>query len=166
MRRNTLIIRLLLPLATTLFLSACAGAAEGYASLAIRPAERAAGTWTPPPRHIPPPPPAAALASLDGLAAEVRAAHAAFTSETAQATRLVTAARNAATGSEAWARAEVARSSLAAAHSRTLVPLAGLDRLYVEASSAGEDVNRIAAVHAEAEALAAEEDAVLARLGS
>jgi hypothetical protein len=166
MRRNTFTAGLLLPLAATLFLSACAGAAEGYPSLAIRPAERASGTWTPPPRHIPPSPPAAALTSLDALAAEARAAHTAFTAETAQATRLITAARNAATGSEAWARAEVARSSLAAAHSRTLVPLAGMDRVYVEASTAGEDLDRIAAVHAEVEALAAAEDAVLAGLAN
>ena len=163
MRRNIFTTGLLL-LATSTILSACAGAAEGYPSLAIRPAERAGGTWTPPPRHVPPPPPAAALTSLDALAADARTAHAAFTTETARATQAVGAARNAATGSEAWARAEVARSSLAAAHSRTLVPLADLDRVYVAASSAGEDVGRIAAVHAEIEALAAAEDAVLAGL--
>lgn len=163
MRRNTPIAALLL---LPLFLPACAPAAEGYPSLAIRPAERASGAWTPPPRHIPPPPPAAALASLDALAAEARAAHGAFTEQTAQATRLVTAGRNAAVGSEAWARAQVARSSLGAAHSRTLVPLASMDRLYVEASSAGEDLDRIATVHAEVEALAQQEDAVLAGLGN
>ncbi|KHL26420.1 hypothetical protein PK98_08260 [Croceibacterium mercuriale] len=166
MPRNTFTAGLLLPLAATLFLSACAGAAEGYPSLAIRPAERAGAVRTPPPRHIPPPPPAAALASLDSLATEARAAHTAFTAESAQATRLVGAARNAAIGSEAWARAEVARSALAAAHSRTLVPLAGMDRVYVEASTAGEDLDRIAAVHAEIEALVAGEDAVLAGLAN
>lgn len=162
MRRNSLTAPLLL----ALLLPACAPAAEGYPSLAIRPAERASGSWTPPPRHVPPPPPATALASLDELAAEARAAHTAFTEQTAQATRLVTAARSASVGSEAWARAQVARSTLGVAHSRTLIPLAAMDRLYVDASSAGEDLNRIAAVHAEIEALAAAEDDVLAGLGN
>lgn len=162
MRRNTSLAALLLPL----LLPACAPAAEGYPSLAIRPAERVSGAWTPPPRYIPPPPPAAALANLDALAAVARAAHGEFTKESAQATRLVSAARNAAVGSEAWARAEVARSSLAAAHSRTLVPLASMDRIYVDASNAGEELDRIAAIRAEVVAMAEQEDAVLAGLGA
>lgn len=166
MRRNTLTAPRLLALLLPLLLPACAPAAEGYPSLAIRPAERASGAWTPPPRHIPPAPPAAALASLDALAAEARAAHDTFTQETAAATRLVTVGRSAAVGSEAWARAQVARSSLGAAHSRTLVPLAGLDRIYVDASNAGENLGRIATVRAEVVSLAEQEDAVLAGLGN
>jgi len=162
MRCNTLTAALLLPL----LLSACAKAAEGYPSLAIRPAERASGTWTPPPPYVPPAPPAAALANLAALAAEARAAHDTFTAETAQATRLVGAARNASVGSEAWAQAQIARSSLGAAHSRTLVPLASMDRIYVDASNAGEDLDRIAALRAEVVALAEQEDAVLAGLGN
>ncbi|WP_347303371.1 hypothetical protein V5740_01735 [Croceibacterium sp. TMG7-5b_MA50] len=159
MRCNPILAALLLPV----LLSACAGAAEGYPSLAIRPAERQTGQWTPPPAYVPPAPASTTLASLEALAAEARSAHAAFTTEAARATRTVVAARGATSG-EAWARAEVARASLAAARSRTLVPLASIDRLYVDASNAGEDLNRLAAVLAEVEALAAEEDRVLADL--
>jgi hypothetical protein len=161
MRCNPLLVTALLASP----LSACAGAAEGYPSLAIRPAERETGSWTPPPAYVPPAPAAATLTSLDALAAEARSAHAAFTRAAAQNSGTINAARGATSG-EAWARAEVARATLSMAHSRTLIPLASIDRLFVDASNAGEDVNRIAAVQAEVEALAGDEARVLAGLGS
>jgi len=151
-------------------LGACAGAAEGYPSLAMRPAEleaaRESGGVEAPlvNRWVPPAPAPATLASLDELARAARESHSAFQEEAPSAQRIAGAGRAAGTGSEAWARAEVALASLTGARSRTMVPLAGIDRLYVAAATEGGDTTRIADVQREVEAMVAEEDRVLAAM--
>lgn len=153
----------------------CATPDGDYPSLAIRDAERAVGTIavpTPPPPPAPPPSPPApgVLGELAALASAAAEAHRAFLAAAPAATRTVEAARRAGTGSEAWARAQVALAGLTSARSRTMMPLADLDRLYVAAAVEGGALAPISAIRDPVEAQVAEQtrtidglSAVLAR---
>jgi hypothetical protein len=147
-------------------LAGCASPASDYPSLAIRDAERIAGTLAPaqPGPYVPPPPAPAVLGQLDALAQSARAAHEAFLAEAPRATAAVENARRAAVGSENWARAEVALASLTSARSRTMEPLADLDRLLVDAAVEGNALAPIAATRDVVEGQVAEQDAAIARL--
>jgi hypothetical protein len=129
-------------------LGACETASDEYPSLAIRDLERAAGTLLPaePATYIPPSPPAGALDRLDRLAADAADAHRAFLAEAPQARRAVAAARGTGPGADSWARAQVAVAGLETTRSRTMIALADLDRLYVDAAVEGEALDRIDAV--------------------
>lgn len=164
---HTLPIKLafaLLPLAA---LSACATPADDtYPSLAIRDAERVNGTAEPVARepYVPPATPAGVLDRLAQLRATAVQAHATFTSR-AQASRgTISNGIRAAEGSDAWAAASAALADLEGARSQAMLPLADLDRLYVDAATGGEELARIAAVRDEVVALVAEEDATIDRL--
>jgi len=153
----------LLPLA---LLAGCATPPGDYPSLAIREAERIAGTIEPaePGPYVPPALPSAVLGAAENLAATARQAHEAFLAEAPRASATVENARGAAVGSETWARAEVALASLISARGRTMEPLADLDRLYVDAAVEGQALADIAATRGAVEAQVAEEDAAIARL--
>jgi hypothetical protein len=153
----------LLPLA---LLAGCASPAGDYPSLGIRDAERVAGTLEPVPRapYVAPPPSAAVLGQAETLARAANEAHQAFLAEAPRASATVENARGAATGSENWARAEVALASLISARSRTMEPLADLDRLYVDAATEGNALAGIAAAREAVEAQVAAEDAAITRL--
>jgi hypothetical protein len=127
-------------------LGACATASDEYPSLAIRDAERAAGTLQPvePVPYVPPAPPAAVLDRLDQLAADAASAHQAFLAETPQARSAVAAARGAEPGTDSWARAQVAMAGLESTRSRSMIALADLDRIYVDAAVEGLELTRIA----------------------
>jgi len=157
------------PLAAALLLSGLlagcvAGPSGDFPSLAVRDAERLAGTLRPVQPYVAPPPGPATLQQLGALESEAGEAHAAFLAEASRASSIVEAARGADSGSEAWARAEVALASLAAARSRTMVPLADLDGLHVAAAVEGQSLDSIAAARDAAEAQVAAEDAAIARL--
>jgi PBP1b-binding outer membrane lipoprotein LpoB len=121
--------------ALALFLSGCAGAPQGYPSLAKRPIESAAmaevGT-------------APATVPADPALSEEIARHlgqagkgaAAFDAAYAKADRAVGAASGAAVSSDAWVSAQVAISSLEAARNDSVSALASLDTLYVQRSNA------------------------------
>src|SRR6188768_853412 len=146
-------------------LGACM-ASDKYPSLAIRDAERAAGTMQPaePEPYVPPAPPAAVLGRLDQLTGEAASAHQAFLAEAPKARSAVAAARGAGPGADSWARAQVAVAGLESARSRAMIALADLDRLYVDAAVGGEELTRIGAVRDQVAAQVGEQDATIAGL--
>ena len=139
----------------------CASQTSDFPSLAIRDVELAAGRLAVPDVPPPPAPPRAALDRLVPLMAEARAAHAAFNVAAEQATTRVRAASGAASGSESWSVAQVALADLRTRRSTAMIALADLDRLYVDASSAGESTAEIAPVRGEVAELIAQEDRLL-----
>jgi hypothetical protein len=160
----------LLPLALLLPLAACA-AAQDYPSLARRPAERASGTAQPVAPEAPPAPPSPPspelTARLSQLVEQARAAHQRFVAKRPATERAVASGGGGAPGSEGWAVATVALSSLEAARSDAQVALADLDRLYtaetIAASETGDHAKAtaIAAARDQVKALVTEQDEVL-----
>lgn len=144
-----------------LTLTGCAAQTSDYPSLAIRDVELAAGRMAVPEVAPPAAPPRATLDRLEPLMAEARAAHAAFTVAAEQTTTRVRAATGAASGSESWSVAQVALADLRSRRSSAVIALADLDRLYIEASSAGESTAEIAPVRSEVAQLIAQEDSLL-----
>lgn len=144
-------------------LSACASPSAEYPSLAIRDIERVNGTMEVEPAP-PPAPPAATLATLDDLGATARAAHDRFMAAAPQARSIANSAVGANRGSDAWARAQVAIADLEAQRSQTMIALADLDRIFVEASTAAQDTESIAAVRSQIDALVAQQDALIRSL--
>lgn len=106
---------------------------------------------------------AARLARLEQAARE---SHGEFGRKQARAATLAGAARGAAAGTEQWAVATVAIAELESARSDVMVSLGELDRLYVSQRIDGGDGEAIAAVRDQVTAWVADEDAVLADLGS
>jgi hypothetical protein len=148
-------------------LTACASAQSQYPSLAIRPAERATGTLQPvsaEPVLTPLAP--ATLDKVSQLAADGKTDHQAFVAQVASARAAISGGRGAAVGSEAWARAEGALADVRAARSKTMVPLADLDRLFVDAGTQGEATDRIAAARNEVAGLLASEDRTVDELSA
>lgn len=156
---------LLFPAATAM-LSACAAPDGAYPSLAIREAERVTGTMqpVPPEPYAPPAIPAATLDAIERLASEAGQAHAAFQAEAPRTRAALATGVAGETGSDGWARAQVALAGLDAARSRTLISLADLDRLYVDAAVTGEEISVIEAARSKVLALVDEEDRMIASL--
>ncbi|HEY6814607.1 MAG TPA: hypothetical protein VI168_03615 [Croceibacterium sp.] len=149
-------------------LGACTTPSEEYPSLALRDAERVAGTLQPaePAPYVPPATPAAVLGRLEQLGAEAASAHQAFLAEAPQARSTVAAARGAEPGAESWARAQVALAGLETSRSKAMIALADLDRLYVDAAVEGEELDRIGAVRDRVAAQVEEQNATIGSLGS
>jgi len=146
-------------------LAACASAQSAYPSLAIRPAERATGTMQPPsPEPVIAPAPQATLDKVAELAADGRADHQAFVAQVASARAAITGARGAAIGEDSWARGEAALADVRAARGKTMIPLAELDRLFVDAGTQGQATDRIGAARDEVEGYLASEDRTVAEL--
>ena len=146
-------------------LAACASPQGEYPSLAIRPAERAAGTMQPPPAEpVPAPAPQATLDKVSQLVADARADHQAFVQQVAGARAAITGARGSAVGEDSWARGEAALADVRAARSKTMGPLADLDRLYVDAGTQGQATTRIGAARDEVQGFVTAEDRTLAEL--
>jgi len=165
--------RPLLPLVAALVLggavAGCAGApSSDYPSLAIRDVERATGTLAPPPAPPPPPAPLApeAAEELGRLQAQAAQAHARFLAAAPGARGTVSAAAGADPGAESWARAQVALAGLEAIRSQAMVPMADLDRLFVDTATSGGTLEPIAGVREEVAALIEEEDALIASLAA
>ena len=133
-------------LAPALVVMACglAGCANpdmsAYPSLARRPIERQVAVVPPQPTSVPTPAVVSAtvMEAVAALGRDADAGHSAFLSELAAGRAVVLAGRGAATGSEAWAAAEVALSRMEAARGPTMVALAELDRLTLEQLAAGD----------------------------
>lgn len=162
-----------------LILTGCASARD-YPSLTRRPAEKDNGrisggapvVASAPNASASQMPVAADLTTrLAQLEQSAREAHARFGTARARASSLVSAARGAAVASERWSVATVAIAELESSRSDAMVSLGELDRLYAEARIAGQnddggDGGAIAAVRDQVTAWVADEDAVLADLGS
>ena len=100
----------------------------------------------------------ATLDRVSQLAADGKAAHQAFVEQVAATRSTISGARGAAIGSETWARAEAALADVRAARSKTMVSLADLDRLFVDAATQGEATDRIGAARDELDGFLASED--------
>lgn len=150
---------------TALLLAGCASPGR-YPSLAIRDAERAAGTMQPadPEPSVPPATPAETLDRIAALVAEGQAAHQAFLASAEKARGPARAAAGAAEGSERWAVAQVTLADLHANRSQTMIALAELDLLYVDAELAGGELERIAGARDQIAALVAIEDQTIETL--
>lgn len=156
----------ILPIAALPAMAACTTPAEDYPSLAQRPAERIEGTFEPDTAEPAPPPPVLPSADVAARLAQLRrdaeAAHAEFRANTPAAERLARA--GGATGSDAWAAAQVALADLDSIRSRSAIALAELDTLWVDATLESGPREAVGDTRDAVEALIAEEDAVLARL--
>jgi len=144
-------------------LCACTTASEEYPSLAMRDAERVAGTMQPaaPAPYVPPPTAPAVLERLDQLAGEASSAHQAFLAAAPQARSAVAAARGEGPGADSWARAQVAVSGLEASRGKAMIALADLDRLYVDAAVEGDELDRIGAARDRVATQVAEQNATI-----
>lgn len=150
--------------ALLLALGGCARS-EGFPSLSIRDSERVTGVIAAPtPAFTPTPATPATLAQLDQLAATARAAHARFEDARPAAERLVASVGRSEVGSDGWARAQVSIANLESLRSDTMIALADIDRLYVDAYTGGGEIAETQAVHSDIGALVAEQNAVIAAL--
>ena len=155
------------PVAAFLALTACAGSADDYPSLAIRDVERIdyAEIGTSDESDV-----AAPVASQEviervaALRAQALADHANFVEAAPVARRLVRAGAGADPTSTARGSAEVAISDLSSLRSQTAIPLADLDAMLVAASTALEPTAEIAEARDAVARLIAEEDQVLSEL--
>ncbi len=155
---------LIFGLSTSLVLGACAKAGPEYPSLAIRDAERAQGSMLPPPPYIPPPIPAAVGDQLTQLSTQAQTSHREFDTLATQARRAVAAARGQGPGSDSWAVAQIAVAKLESQRSATMIPLADLDRLFVDAASEGNELTRIEQTRGQVAAWVASENALIDEL--
>lgn len=154
----------LFPVAAFALLAACASPEGDYPSLAIRDVERVSGSLEVEPAPPPPAPPAATLASLDELAASALAAHQRFLAAEPDARAVIASAAGAARGTEAWARAQVAIANLEAQRSQTMIALADLDRIYVDAATSALATESISDVRSQIDALVEQQDATIRSL--
>ncbi|MGB3738748.1 MAG: hypothetical protein WA948_05275 [Pontixanthobacter sp.] len=149
-----------------LVLAGCAGSDGEYPSLAIRDVERRARTYTPPPPLTPAPQIAEVLARVSALRNAANGAHGQFMAAVPVARVAARRARGVSRASTAWSNAQIAIADLESLRSRTGVPLADLDRLYVDSTIAFTQRTAIGAARDEVINLVAQEDRILAELGS
>ncbi len=154
----------LFPVAAFVLLAACAAPEGEYPSLAIRDVERVSGSMEVEPAPPLPPPPAASLASLDDLAASALAAHQRFLAVEPEARAIANSAVGASRGSEAWARGQVAIANLEAQRSQTMIALADLDRIFVDAATSAQATESIAEVRDQVGAMVDQQDEVIQSL--
>lgn len=145
-------------------LAGCAREAASYPSLAVRPAERVGGTFTPPPPPLPGPMPEGTLGRLGDVQAAARAAHDRFLAQLPRARELAAAGGGAGVESDRWAAAQVALADLDSIRSQTAVALGDLDLLFAEATLSFTDRAAVEQTRADVLALIREEDRVLAGL--
>lgn len=129
-------------IALSLFTVAGCATQGDYPSLALRDAERVAGSaaaGAPSEADTPivlPPPGTDTLTRIDRLLSTAREAHAGFERKSAATRRAVSAARGASVASDGWITAQVALADLQSARSGVVTALAELDGMYVDAREA------------------------------
>ncbi|WP_298191086.1 hypothetical protein [Novosphingobium sp.] len=171
----SLSIRLAVPFAALLALSACNADRSRFPSLEIRPAERAYGNAQPvaPTASLPLttqlPAGVDLTARVAALQDTARAAHRRFLDQQGAATRVIDAAKGSAPGTEAWSRAAIALAGLTSARGEGMVALADLDRLLIAATEKAatgpdDDFRIVGPAHQDVSALLAEEDRTIAAL--
>ncbi|HTN13667.1 MAG TPA: hypothetical protein VL094_02550 [Sphingomonadaceae bacterium] len=158
----------LLPLAAALALAGCATDDGVYPSLSIRDAERVSGVFDPVEAEpfVPAPQGAETLGRIGKLRADAQASHTRFLSAAEKARSPVAAARSAQPGADAWSVAQVALADLAGIRSESMISLAELDLLYVDAQTEGQELAEIESARADVDRLATEEDRLLDSLNS
>ncbi len=130
-------VKRIAPALLAIALAACASPQGAYPSLAVRDAERATGTLQPPEPYVPAPPSAAAMNDVEKLVEQAHGAFESYRDKLDGVRRAALAARGAEVGGDAWARASVAIAGLETERSRTMVPLADIDRMLVAAATEG-----------------------------
>lgn len=149
----------------TLALAACAGSAESYPSLAVRPAERVGGTFavTDP---VPDPAPLGqpALNRIDQFLTSARTTHARFVDRAATARSQVAAGRGTTPDDNRWALAQVALADLESIRSENAVVLGDIDLMFVDATLSNTEREQVASARDAILALIAQEDRLLADL--
>lgn len=159
---------LLLPVAAAFALAGCAKDDGLYPSLSIRDAERVSGVFDPVQAEpfVPTPQGADSLGRIGKLRADAQASHSRFLAAADKARGTVAAARGAGPGADRWSVAQVALGNLAGIRSETMISLAELDLLYVDAQTEGQELAEIESARADVDRLAAEEDRLLDSLNS
>ncbi|WP_156842222.1 hypothetical protein [Novosphingobium aquimarinum] len=164
------------PLAIALLLFTLAGCASSgdYPSLALRDAERVAGSASAAPAEaeapiVLPPPGADTLTRIDGLLGAAREAHARFQRKQEATRRTVGSARGASIASDNWVAAQVALADLQSARSGVVTALAELDGMYVdarvaEAATVSPTAQAIGSARDTVESWVAQENAAIASL--
>ncbi|MDN3645825.1 hypothetical protein QWY75_06370 [Pontixanthobacter aestiaquae] len=147
-----------------LILGGCASSSKTYPSLAIRDAERVSGTFSVPETIEPAPLSTQVIGQLGQIRADAAAAHQAFVAAAPGARGTVSAGTRAEVTSNAWAAAQIAMADLDSLRSVTAVALADLDLLFVDATLAFEQRQKVAEARDEVIAYLREEDATLADL--
>lgn len=147
-------------------LAGCAATPDTYPSLAIRDVERVTGTADPVAAapYVPPATPQGVLDRVEQLRLQAQAADAAFQREEQANRGAISGLGGASEGSDAWARGIAALAELEGRRSQTMVHLADLDRLFVDAAVEGAEVARIGAARDEVAALVSRQDDAIARL--
>jgi hypothetical protein len=151
--------------AATALLAGCASVdTSGYPSLERRVVEaRLNPVAGPAPAPAPPPVTAGFAQALGALSTDAARGEAAFRGALPGAERTIAAARGTALASEPWFAAQAALSALEATRAPTLLALAEIDRLLLEAELAG-DANRAVPLGALARDVAAQESQQTATL--
>lgn len=149
----------------TLALAACAGNADRYPSLAVRPAERVGGTFAvtnpvPDPAPLDQP----ALSRIDRFLSSARATHARFVDRAGTARSQVAAGRGTSPDDNRWALAQVALADLESIRSENAVVLGDIDLMFVDATLSNTEREQVASAREAILALIAQEDRVLAEL--
>ncbi|KPL68150.1 hypothetical protein SZ64_08465 [Erythrobacter sp. SG61-1L] len=154
--------------AASLALAGCAKDDGAFPSLAIRDAERVSGVFQPVEAEtfIPAPQGPETLGRIDRLRADAESAHARFLTAAGKARTSTSAARSAGIGDEQWSVAQVALGDLTGIRSETMISLAELDLLYVNAQTDGQELAQIESARADVEKLVGEEDRLLDSLNA
>jgi hypothetical protein len=154
----------LLPLVLIALAPACAAPPVDYPSLAIRDVERVTGSAMPVASapYVPPPTPTGVIDQVAQLQASASAADAAFRAEEARSRGTLTGLRGAEQGTDRWAAGLAALADLEGLRGTTMVVLADLDRLFVDAAVEGGDTAQIGAARDAVAALVDGQNAALA----
>ncbi len=148
-----------------LLLQACS-ASDGYPSLAIRDSERVSVTMAVPDDagFTPVATPPATIENLDLLAANAMAADEQFQAAAGDVESAVNQAAGAAIGSEEWAVAQVEIAGLESLRSDTMLALADIDRIFVNAVVDGAEFDAAEQKRDEIARIVSEQDRVIAAL--
>lgn len=148
-----------------LLLAACAADTGRYPSLAVRPAERVEGSFTPIPSDPGPAPMAdGTLGRLGQIESAAKNAHARFVERTPAARSAVSAGRGADPADNRWGAAAVALADLDSIRSEAAIALGDLDLLFADATLGYTERDAIDRTRSEVLALISQQDRVLAEL--
>lgn len=152
--------------AGALALGGCAGNADRYPSLAIRDAERAAGTFTPAEPTEPAPTYTVDRSEIGNAIQRARASHEQFLAQRDSSSGIIRSAAGRGPESDLRSRALVALADLTTLRSATAIALADLDRLEVESATVFGPTEDIRTAQEYVARLVGEQDAEINSLAS
>ncbi len=151
----------------SLILSACASP-QDYPSLATRDTERVSGSLevAQTPRFSPTPTAPLTLEEVDGLASRIDQTHSQFLTSLESARAPVLAAQGTEIGGEEWSDAQMALANLELIRNDSLIALADLDQLYVDAVIQGNEFASIESVRLRVNDVVLQQNRLIAELAS